>query len=164
MPLEANETPWTARVLVITHGVLSADKREVCYTVVANRKFYSRLRSINFRYLWLIPATKILFCLSQHKECAVSLSPNKCKIDFSFGTPRSVSQTVMQWSFRLRSCPIANRFVSFSCHDSATHGLDCLGAGKKTFTVCQCQWTGRGTSEADLTEFNVIFGGRNEIA
>lgn len=126
-----------------------------------NWPIYSRLKSINFRYLWLIPATKILFCLSQHSECAVSLSPNKCKIDFSFGTPRSVSQTVIQWSFRLRSCPIAKRLVSFSCHDNATHGLDCLGAGirKRSGSI----WTDVMPEER-LTEFDVILSRRNKIA
>lgn len=55
-----------------------------------------RLRSIILIYLWLIPAMRTRECLSQHSEWAVSDKPSRCKIDFSFGTPRSVSQTVMQ--------------------------------------------------------------------
>lgn len=86
------------------------------------------LKSIIFMYLWLIPANKIRPVLSQHNECAVSDNPMKCKTDFSFGTPRSVSQTVIQWSDRFRSWPIANRFVSVSCQDKHTHGRDCFGA------------------------------------
>lgn len=87
-------------------------------------------KSIIFIYLWLMPANNIRPVLSQHSECAVSDRPIKWRIDFSFGTPRSVSQTVMQWSDRFRSWPIANKFDSVSCHDRHTHGRDCFGAAQ----------------------------------
>lgn len=89
-------------------------------------------KSIIFMYLWLIPAKRMRPVLSQHNECAVSDSPMKCRTDFSFGTPRSVSHTVIQWSDRFLSWPMAKRFGSVSCHDKHTHGRDCFGAKNKT--------------------------------
>lgn len=112
-PLVAIDSPWSARVL------------QTCTVGVLWRK------SIIFMYLWLMPANKMRPVLSQHKECAVSDSPIKWRMDFSFGTPRSVSQTVMQWSDRFRSWPIANKFDSVSCQDRHTQGRDCFGAAQQ---------------------------------
>lgn len=112
-PFDAIDSPCSARVLqTLTVGELWR-------------------KSIIFMYLWLIPANKMRPVLSQHSECAVSDKPIKCKMDFSFGTPRSVSHTVIQWSERFLSCPMANRFDSVSWNDKHTQGLDCLGAVTK---------------------------------
>lgn len=144
-PFGAIETPWTARVLaILTVGVLWR-------------------KSIIFKYLWLIPANKLRAFFSQHNECAVSDRPIRCNVAFSFDTPRSVSQTVMQWSERLRSWPIASSRVSVSCQARHTHGRDCFGATKQcTHYATDSVWW--QIHHKALTELNVILVRWHEIA